>query len=124
MKCIPYKLSKKQEDIIKKEAIRCGREYFEEIRDQYIKIIDAGMLYALRLAFGFGEQRLKKAYFEFFKMHQELFIAFDAKDDEELNSLYKKYLENLGFDIDSWDNELEDDLNKAKLELLKEEASK
>lgn len=111
MKALNYpSLNAKQKQLLKDEAKRQARKYYEEQTELCSKILDNALLLSLRYEFGFGEKRLKRAYFAFFKMHKQLSEMYDAEKNEDLYSIYENQLHNLGFDPKAWEAELTKEL--------------
>ena len=113
MKCMNYpNLTATQKDALLKEAKKQAKIEFKAQYDFCAKILDNAIILSLRDAFGFGEKRLKRAYFALFKMHKDLMQMYDADKNEDLYAIYEDQLHNLGFDPKQWEKELTDELER------------
>ena len=89
----------------KKEMLPLIKNEILKHQDIYYTANCAAILWALHECFGYGEERLKKFWNCYFKIHEEVTKEYQL-DDNETGTIYIDRLRRIGVDIDKWIKEV------------------
>lgn len=95
---IPYKLSKAENEALKREINKQIAEQDEKYQNYY----DAMVLYTLYESFGFGKKRLRMFYDKLIEKHKELQQQYEMN---QVAWICLKKLKDIGVDIEEWNKE-------------------
>lgn len=93
--------SKPLDERSKKQMLPLIKAEILKHQDQFYTLNCAAILWALHETFGFGEQRLKRFWDSYFKIHDET-VKYYELDDEGEGIVYIDCLKHIGVDIEKW----------------------